>query len=338
MTTADRLRSHLRRIQDQYPGIWRQVESFRAGRGRDLPGWPDWCYLPLAGAYAIATGGRDDVMPQGVDVAVIGALAAWRATQGVYRLHDELLDAVWETPVDQMPAEVLYQLPEWCVYVETPGRAIDGFYAHLERDARDGRPELRLLLDAQGYLTPIPLHLTRPTLDECLAAAIEEARTQGERHGLLYPDSSALDPGAIIRDTLPILRPILSVILYICAAAGERDIADGKGSTRQPTRPGPVKTKRGLREFAPQAATAWNVGWRMGAALGAARRAHDETADLQAAGGTHASPRPHIRRAHFHSFWSGPMDGERKLAVRWLPPIPVRLDVGEIVPTVRTVQ
>lgn len=34
----------------------------------------------------------------------------------------------------------------------------------------------------------------------------------------------------------------------------------------------------------------------------------------------HASPRPHIRRAHWHNFWTGPKDGDRKLVLKWLAP------------------
>jgi hypothetical protein len=42
-------------------------------------------------------------------------------------------------------------------------------------------------------------------------------------------------------------------------------------------------------------------------------------------GASHASPRPHYRRAHWHHFWTGPRNvpGERKLILKWLPPIPV---------------
>lgn len=50
--------------------------------------------------------------------------------------------------------------------------------------------------------------------------------------------------------------------------------------------------------------------------------------------GTHESPRPHVRRAHWHHFGTDPRDGERKLVVKWLPPIPVNYDPGDDLPTV----
>ncbi len=40
-----------------YPDAWKQVDEFRARR-KELGDWPDWCFLPLAGTYAIVSKGR----------------------------------------------------------------------------------------------------------------------------------------------------------------------------------------------------------------------------------------------------------------------------------------
>ena len=56
--------------------------------------------------------------------------------------------------------------------------------------------------------------------------------------------------------------------------------------------------------------------------------------------GTHARPRPHIRRAHWHSFWAGKWDEPeaRVVMLKWLPPIPVNVQsVEDLTTTVRTV-
>ena len=56
--------------------------------------------------------------------------------------------------------------------------------------------------------------------------------------------------------------------------------------------------------------------------------------------GTHASPRPHIRRAHWHSFWVGKRDqpDARSVTLKWLPPIPVNVQgVEDLTTTVRDV-
>ena len=47
--------------------------------------------------------------------------------------------------------------------------------------------------------------------------------------------------------------------------------------------------------------------------------------------------RPHIRRAHWHTYWVGPMDEvypKRKTILKWLPPIPVNVTDVEKLPVV----
>lgn len=72
-------------------------------------------------------------------------------------------------------------------------------------------------------------------------------------------------------------------------------------------------------------ATWIHVGYRIGAELRAYERAQRENGPSQ--GGT---VRPHMRRAHWHHFWTGPRDGERKLVLKWVPPTMVALKNGEI--------
>lgn len=40
--TAPRPKQHLIDAAKRYPGAWRQVDDFRAGKGKDLPDWPPW--------------------------------------------------------------------------------------------------------------------------------------------------------------------------------------------------------------------------------------------------------------------------------------------------------
>ena len=62
-------------------------------------------------------------------------------------------------------------------------------------------------------------------------------------------------------------------------------------------------------------ATWHDVGYHVGAQL----RAYEHSRRSQANGG-HGSVRPHMRRAHWHHFWTGPRDGERELVLKWLSP------------------
>jgi hypothetical protein len=104
-----------------YPEAWRQVDDLLARR-KELGDWPDWCFLPLAGAYALVSRGTSLAPGERVEhVGILGALAAWRVTQGIYRFDPTTFDALWETPVTgDIPTEVLFHLPEWCVSIPTP--------------------------------------------------------------------------------------------------------------------------------------------------------------------------------------------------------------------------
>lgn len=319
---------HLRDLQRDYPLIWDQVADFRARKGGDLGNWPDWCYLPLAAAYAIASqGGRLDPS-RGAEVGRIGALAAWRATKGVYRFDLDLFVNLIETPIaGHLPDELFERLPEWCVYIDLQGewsgylnQKLFGFYAHLESDVNDGRRELRLLLDTAGGLVPIPLHLTGGNLTEAIEAGWVEANKQGAG---IEEDSLLTAPVKISKA----IAPMVSLLLYLCSE--EPEIDDSRGGSKKPGAAPAIKTKRGLKEFPASAPSAWNVGWRIGSAL----RKASERSEGDPGDGTHASPRAHIRRAHWHTYLTG--KGRTTPKLRWVSPILVG-DRGQELPAVVT--
>jgi len=153
-----RPREVLATIGRAYPQLWPAVDRLRAMRADDFPEWPCWCFLPMQGAYAILSGGGDRRVPldRVHHVGIVAALAAWRVTQGVYRFDPAVAEAVAATPLDgDLPTDLLYRLPEWCVYIETPGRtwegrSLHGFWAHVEWEEGDGANELRLVLTLTG--------------------------------------------------------------------------------------------------------------------------------------------------------------------------------------------
>jgi hypothetical protein len=127
---------------------------------------------------------------------------------------------------------------------------------------------------------------------------------------------------------------LVSLVLYLCSENAE--IRESGGGHRLPAYPQPKKTKKGLRLYAPDRPTHWEVGVRLGAAL---RRALSEPSSEKAAG-THTRPRPHIRRAHWHSYWEINKDepGGRKRVLKWLYPIAVNVQtVDDLTTTVRDV-
>ena len=332
---------HLIELAKRYPEAWKTVDTLRADRGIDLPDWPEWCFLPLAGTYAIANT-KNPGLPQGaIDVAVLAAAAAWRVTQGVYRFDPDVYQAVLDTPLDgHLPAEVFTLLPEWCVYIETPARTafdlpLHGFFAHLEHDTGSKRMELRLLLDTETQgLLPFALHLkTGTSLKNALEGFFQEAQRQGKQRGI----ELATSPQAI-RELEIEIAPLVSLVLYLCASNAE--LRPHQGPERSPTRPLPRKTKKGLRYFPAEKPIIWEAGWRIGSILRTAQEARLSSRERKNAPGEPTFG-PHVRRMHWHTYWKGPIKQpeKRTFDVRWMMPIPVLVqNIDELPATVHKVK
>ena len=311
----------LKDIGQQYPQAWQQFKMFRGGKGKNLPNWPDWCYVPMAAGYAIVTGGgapNEGLFDPKLSPAVITAAAAWRVSQGVYRFDADLYNALINQPMDdKLPCEALKLLPEWCVYIETIGavcfdKPIVGFWAHLESDANDGRMELRLvLMHDDGVNAPMAIHLGDWTLEE----GLERMRQEAMRHA---------PPGVYLPvvDYIGDIAPLVQLVLYLCA--------ENIDMPRIPAHPN-ARVRMSGQVDVPREPTFWSVGERIGAAI-RKHRNQEGLSELEKTPGlsvTRSSPIAHLRRAHWHHFWTGPMQGDRKLILRWLPPIPVGVDEDE---------
>jgi hypothetical protein len=193
------------------------------------------------------------------------------------------------TPLSgDLPVDTLFHLPEWCVYVETPGRRwagreLHGFWAHLDYEVDGVADELRLVLDFaetpetaldpdRGLLSMVLL-LGEGSLADALQRTTESARRRAPVHGV----ATALPNLQANQSIAAELAPLVALLLYLCAENAE--IGDGE---RRPVNPLPKRTKGGLRLFPPDTATAWDVGVRLGAAL---RQANRETRGPERIGG-----------------------------------------------------
>ena len=280
--------------------------------------WPDWCGLPMAATYAIITQGADVLTAVRImrerpdDLPKLTAALLWRQAKAVYRADKTLvseLDA--EDDMDMhVPIEVLKQLPYRCIYIEypfalSPAVVTLGCFVWLEADRRaPSIVELRLMyLLANDNVVCVPLKLLGEKFVDSLS---------------LIDSVGSLDR----RAALAAVRQTVSLSLYICS-----DAADVETRSTTPARP------HEPRSFAanPNAPTMWETGMRVGAAIRAYCKAPPDTTVGK---GSHASPRPHVRRAHWHSFWTGPRDGDRALVLRWLPPIPINYSISAELPSV----
>lgn len=310
-----------------YPGLTSLVETLVLAKGsKELGDWPSWCFLPVAGWYSIVSA-RFNVprlkLHHVSEVPIMAALGTWRYSQGIYKVDETLYRMLSHTGISgDIPAEVLTRLPEWCVYIEAPngaelfGQSLFGFWAHLEHDMNNGRSELRLLLNLfeQG-LHPFILHLDEGSLERCLKASFEESRRQAQVAGLEFetdPDSKLISEE---------ITPLISILLYLCSDHPE---IDGRIFSRKNlAAPIPKKTKKGMRIFPPSGPTRHIVGERIGHQI---RQASE--------GGSYRAPgkgkRTHIRRGHWHGYWTGPLNGNRKFGYKWIAPILIASSSSEM--------
>jgi hypothetical protein len=334
-----RARAILDVVARAYPGAWAAMDQFRGARGRDgIPRWPEWCYVPLHAAYAVVSGGGSNrvSVERSHHVGIVGAMAAWRMGMQVIRYDPAVYAPLVATPINgDLPAALLYRLPAWGLYVETPdltmwGRALHGFFVHL--DWSDGAAdELRLVLDlaespevaldAGLGLVPMPIILGSGTVADSVARVVESGRRQMQAAGYAGLDPVLSDVQSIARE----LAPLLSLVLYLCSEAPDWE---GAG----PANPQPVRIRRGgWRLFPAQGLEVWEVGTRLGAGLRAAYHAAETGRGEHDPETGRARPRAHVRRAHWHTFLAGAGRAERRL--RWLPPIPVNLEAVDGLPT-----
>lgn len=322
-------------ILRRYPDAVALADQLRNDPDLKKPKWPDWCYLPLAASYAIISRGSDRLLTpaEAMDVGRLGAAISWRMGKGIYRFDPTLLAELLETPVSgDLPCDVLYRLPEWCVYVETPGASglsgpLHGFFAYLEWDATDGRSELRLVLDEEAELIPTPIHLGAWPLIEGLRRMQDEAAL----YGCLVGRPKELLDESELASTADWYSGLISLLLYLCS-----DQPEIHGAGVYPSHPRPIMTRRGPRLFAADKPVVWDVGVRLGAALRKAREKQEATEERNVPPNapTGRPVRPHVRRAHWHGYWYGRASEPKTFRLRWLSPILVGVEDADQMPAV----
>ena len=307
-----------------FPGAWRMADTARSTKKR-LVGdqWPDWCFLPVNEAERIMalTSNRDDPYETWELVGVFSAMAAWRLTQGTYRIDQDVANLLMATPLPKdSPTSFLYRLPQWCIFVETyhlgitfMGLPVQGFFTHLDRH-EDGLDEARFLIVCENETYQISLIISP---ERNITNALAEIWRM--------PDESNISARAQRHDRIEanaFATKALGLLAFLCNHPEEvqgRRREDGKEVIVSPANPTPKRTRNGWRLFAVRRHSRWVVGKRTGDAL--------RNAWIIGAG---ADKRPSaaawkkLEPAHWYESWIEPEgeDGERERVLRWQPPLP----------------
>ena len=316
-------------LVEDYPQLNKLVNHILSLRSKSWDA-PENVFVPITvWTQILKQMGELDDKPsnQGIlATSTLAALVAWRYSQGVYRFDDTLLDALSTTDMDKpLPVDVLTRLPEYCVYIPLPDGLLEtmpgvaGTFVFYDFDYRTQLSELRFeLLATDKVIGPVVLPLqTERTIQEELEHVVSAVTARLWQEGKTEEAQKVKSPDTYARD----VQKLVSLVLYLCSDKPEVDNLRQPG--KSPSRPKPKKVKGGMTLFPAQKVTLWEVGHNLGQTLRNAA-----TQKSEPTGGTHASPRAHVRRGHWHSFWTGPRAGDRRLILRWLHPMLVGMDKG----------
>ena len=302
-----------------HPGCWQEVDRIRCQNKQGTPSWPPYCFITLKQCTYIISGDEklkiDEVSKYTRQVGLLGTLAAWRVTQGIYRFDETLFEELWETAMTKIPTEILHRLPEWCVYIELPNQVFQGVFVHLDINAVNNSDSLILRFIRRDLATiddffEVAIDLSKGDILTGLESMCVMTEDIFNQHGL-QGRKPVIPP-----EVLNILGNVVSLVLYLCSVNADYE--------KLPT-PASKRTKKGLRLFPPATPKVVDVGLRIGAVLRRGRAVAESAEHSESV----SAARPHVRRAHYHHYWIGPKVSQ-ELILKWLSPILVNADQGDI--------
>lgn len=339
ITAAASARACLNTVAKKLRVTWPLVNQILQNRGRgDIRNWPEPCFLPrLLWESILPADLPCTELERRLLVRTLAAVGAWRYTQGVYQFDPTAYEAVCATPLKGEFGEKNVEAPpDYCSYVVTRGLMIGtvlvrGAFVYQNFDFKLNLRVLCIVLDLEGQYFTFDIALDSSTFKEALRDATAHQMQTNAPDFLSALMASGPNTATELRGAV---EAVVSLYLYLCA-----ENADIGGGSERPAKPQPKRIKGGYRMFPPDNPKVWDVGSRVGAKLRASRAwvtqvaANDEE-------GTHAGPRPHFRRAHWHHYWIGPLNSEnRKSVLRWVHQCLVNCESPEmLVPTVRPVE
>jgi len=321
----------LRDVMKRIPELSKIVNLAYALREQFPPEqWPDWCFIPRTIWIYVSEQFSEEYnlnTPEARHFAtLVYTLCCWRYGQGIYEFDPDTFDALVKSDSPgTLPADVLLRLPEWCIYIPTPGlrfygEDLSGFFAMVDSSGISpddaGTPCLLITADAADSMMPIPIPLINCNIEEAIKKTLS---AYDKKLNLPGADTIIRDHSALAES----LTPLISLLLYICSETPEIDNQREPGTS--PFRILPKKVKGGFKLFPANGPTVFKVGQKIGETL---RKTGYSAPRTDATTGHHR--RPHLRRGHWHGYWIGPRkSGEQKFKYNWLPPIMVAANIED---------
>ena len=307
-------------------GLYNHLDLLEAKKKAGKLSWPDFCPMPLDIAEGPVSARFPDwdtfaanVKSGSVSAAV--ACWAWAKAKIVYQFDLELMELLAsqaeKAEDNAVPAEVLIRLPYPCIFIKAPilmngGEKATGFFAWIDCNRKSKTYDLHFwawnLTAGHAFSSYLQLHPGK-TIQECIDATISFMQESDP----LYKDMDYLEKEWTFH------RKAIQWILYLLSENAEIE------SGPAPELDNPQKAKQGRKKKS--SVKVKNVGFRIGATIRKIKA--QPTRNTEAEPGHGSKKAPHSRRGHWHHYWTGPRNGERKLILKWTAPTFINATAGK---------
>lgn len=251
----------------------------------------------------------------------------WRTNKSIFSFDKELADELIGSYDinDSIPFEVFSHIPYPAVYVEN---SLKSFFAVFEN-----KPLSRLMLyfpqQSDIECVSVPLNNGAANLSDAfdndakgLYNKLFSANLISEQQiGNLNREMEKCKEGYI-----KACVSAVPLLMYICAVNADISVDEEQAAIYQKPVGTPKDRQREVRKY--------NVGYRVGKLI----RQHKSSQNPPAAvKGSKKSA--HVRKGHYHHYWTGKRDGERTLILKWLAPSFINFDNSDnVIPTIHIIE
>lgn len=300
-----------------------------------------------------------------VNDQLIAMMANWRKCKQIYDFDRNLYDELSVTPEDRIPSDILSKMPYPIFYIRCPRDEVlteipphmkpyygtEWEYAeHVHTDGAlvsyiDGILEIRFFSKSTtthtNRLTGKRIEAASggiytwgntyevgnyQTIADLIANSEEgeyfvDGNTGGRKNPFIEKANKEIaaswDSNSEVKD----IMHVLAAVIYILSKEADTETyyVPQRGRKRKNKADSLLSSAEVIR-----------VGYRIGRALGEARRAAGSIGfegDMEVEGTRKVTP--HMRRAHWHCYWIGSKDNPTDIVVHWLAPIMVNGGKGE---------
>ena len=229
---------------------------------------------------------------------------------------------------DPIPMNIFNNIPFDGMYIESKGTSVKFF---VTRDmSKNGMKFLNFYsVDDITEIFPLTgqIKSLRETMDVYLENFIIQEKTESTIQELME----------FVKNVYHNLSCMLPLLIYLCADNAQVEYKGSKVKKENGYLP---KEKTPTNHFSKskQSSTSIvkiDVGIRIGKAIRQYNQVHKENAEtnkiinVSAGTGLGVKKSPHIRRGHYHHYWTGRKDGseERRLILKWIPPTFINIDI-----------